>query len=188
MEGIRKHHVSTPKKIIDSVKDHQSLIDAKVTHWRLVGKGISKVPRVSHRNNLLIGKETKKQKQWCSLDQFIKVAESIVRHLKTWALQCDAISRAQPFLVAALVSESCLDPMPWTGLHKCLESQCLQGQAPSFSFFFFFLFFIFRATPGACGSSQARSLIRAIAAGLHHSHSNAKSKPRLQPTPQLTAT
>uniref|UniRef100_A0A8D0ZUE2 Sushi domain-containing protein n=1 Tax=Sus scrofa TaxID=9823 RepID=A0A8D0ZUE2_PIG len=39
--------------------------------------------------------------------------------------------------------------------------------------------------PTAYGSSQARGLIRAVAAGLHHGHSNAGSEPRLQPTPQL---
>ena len=46
------------------------------------------------------------------------------------------------------------------------------------------------ADPAAYGGSQARGLIRATAAGLHQSpsHSNAGSEPRLQPTPQLTAT
>ena len=52
---------------------------------------------------------------------------------------------------------------------------------------FFFFFFYFRATPAAYGGSQARGRIRAIAAGLHHSHSNMGSEPRLQPTPQLMA-
>ena len=42
--------------------------------------------------------------------------------------------------------------------------------------------------PVAYGSSQARSRIGAAAASLHHSHSNAISEPRLQPTPQLMAT
>ena len=36
--------------------------------------------------------------------------------------------------------------------------------------------------------SRARGRIGAVAAGLHHSHSNAGSEPRLRPTPQLTAT
>ena len=60
--------------------------------------------------------------------------------------------------------------------------------------FFFFLFFFFglfafsRAAPAAYGGSQARSLIGAVAAGLRQSHSNVGSEPRLQPTPQLTAT
>ena len=46
---------------------------------------------------------------------------------------------------------------------------------------------LFRATLEAYGSSQARARIRAVAAGLHHSHSNAVSEPHLQPTLQLTA-
>ena len=43
------------------------------------------------------------------------------------------------------------------------------------------------AAPAAYGGSQARGQIRATAAGLHHSHSNARSKPHLQPTAQLMA-
>ena len=39
----------------------------------------------------------------------------------------------------------------------------------------------------AYGGSQARCLIRAIAAGLRQSHGNARSEPCLQPTPQLMA-
>ena len=48
--------------------------------------------------------------------------------------------------------------------------------------------FVFRTTPPTYGSSWAKGRIRAAAAGLCHSHSNARSKPHLQPTPQLTAT
>ena len=40
------------------------------------------------------------------------------------------------------------------------------------------------ATPAAYGSPQARGQIGAIAAGLHHSHSNTGSEPHLQPTPK----
>ena len=47
--------------------------------------------------------------------------------------------------------------------------------------------FIFRATPAAYGSSQARGRIGAVAASLHHSHSNSGSEPHLWPTPRLTA-
>ena len=54
--------------------------------------------------------------------------------------------------------------------------------------FHFFFFFLFRAIPEAYGSSQARGQIGAVAAGLHHSHSNSGSQLCLQPTPQLTAT
>ena len=53
--------------------------------------------------------------------------------------------------------------------------------------FLFVCFCLFMATPAAYGGSQARDLIRATAAGLHHSHNNAGSEPRLQTTPQLTA-
>ena len=50
------------------------------------------------------------------------------------------------------------------------------------------LFVLFRVAPAAYESSQARSLIGATAAGLHHNHSNARSKPCLQTTSQLMAT
>ena len=39
----------------------------------------------------------------------------------------------------------------------------------------------------ASGGSQARGLIGTVAAGLRQSYSNTGSKPRLRPTPQLTA-
>ena len=48
----------------------------------------------------------------------------------------------------------------------------------------FFLFLLFRAY----GGSQARGPIGAVAARLRQSHSNTRSKPHLQPTPQLMAT
>ena len=57
-----------------------------------------------------------------------------------------------------------------------------------YHFFFFFFFCLFRAALAAYGGSQARGLIGAGAAGLRQSHSNARSKPRLRPTPQLMAT
>ena len=47
---------------------------------------------------------------------------------------------------------------------------------------------LLRAPPVAYRSSLARGQMEAVAAGLHHSHNNARSKPSLQPTPQLTAT
>ena len=57
-----------------------------------------------------------------------------------------------------------------------------------FLFCFVCLFAISWAAPVAYGGSQGRGLIGAVATGLHHSHSNARSEPSLQPTPQLTAT
>ena len=61
---------------------------------------------------------------------------------------------------------------------------------PSTRNFFSFLFFLafFRASPKAYGVSQARSLIRATVVGLYHSHSNARSEPHVQSTPQFMAT
>ena len=44
---------------------------------------------------------------------------------------------------------------------------------------FLLLLLFFRATPRAYGGSQARGLIRAVATGLHHSHSSAGSQPCL---------
>ena len=52
-----------------------------------------------------------------------------------------------------------------------------------------FFFLLFRTAPVvAYGSSQTRGPIGATAANLYHSHSNARSEPHLQPTPQLMAT
>ena len=53
---------------------------------------------------------------------------------------------------------------------------------------FFFFFLLFRAVPATYGGSQARGLTGAVAAGPSHSHSHTRSEPRLQLTPQLTAT
>ena len=63
--------------------------------------------------------------------------------------------------------------------------------------FLFFVFFVFlhflgllprhmevpRLGVESYGASQARGLIRAVAASLHESHSNSGSEPHLQPTP-----
>ena len=48
-------------------------------------------------------------------------------------------------------------------------------------------FLLFRAAPVAYRRSQARGLIGAAAAGLHHSHSKWESEPPLGPIPQLLA-
>ena len=47
--------------------------------------------------------------------------------------------------------------------------------------------YLFRAAPIACGSSQVKVQIRAVAAGLCHSRSSAGSKPHLWLMPWLTA-
>ena len=48
--------------------------------------------------------------------------------------------------------------------------------------------FLFWAAPVVYGCSQARGPIRAVATGLCHSHSNARSKPSMPPKPQLPET
>ena len=80
-----------------------------------------------------------------------------------------------------------------TGSHTCGHRPTLIIQgccfiSKSLIFFFFGSFCLFRAAPTAHRGSQARGPIRAVAAGLRHSHSHAGSEPHLQPTPQLTAT
>ena len=57
-------------------------------------------------------------------------------------------------------------------------------------YLFIYLFIILsfsRAAHMAYGGSQARGLMGPVDASLCHSHSNAGSKPCMQPTPQLTA-
>ena len=56
------------------------------------------------------------------------------------------------------------------------------------NFFVLVWFLVFRSTPTTHGVSQARGLIGAEAAGLYHSHSNARFQPHLWPIAQLTAT
>ena len=56
---------------------------------------------------------------------------------------------------------------------KEIETQLLEGGSYLFVYLFIWLF---RAAPAAYGGSRARGEIRAIAAGLHYSHSNARSK------------
>ena len=53
--------------------------------------------------------------------------------------------------------------------------------------FFVVVVVLFRAAPAAHGSSQARNWIRAAAPSLRHSHINARSRPHLWPTPQLSS-
>ena len=71
---------------------------------------------------------------------------------------------------------------------KCMQSfhnACLISLLLSLVFLFCFFF---RSPLVAYRRSPARSWIRVAAASLHHSHSNTRSQPCLQPTPQLAAT
>ena len=91
--------------------------------------------------------------------------------------------------IGAPVADSCYSWIFVMGCHTLFRRKLSTVFRGFFLFFlfFFFLSFFFYATPVAYGESQARGRIRAIATGLHHSHSNSGSKPRLQPTPQLMA-
>ena len=46
----------------------------------------------------------------------------------------------------------------------------------NFFLIIYLLVFFLRAAPVACGNSQARGRVRAVAADLHHSHSNTRSE------------
>ena len=70
--------------------------------------------------------------------------------------------------------------------HFCKMSDC---HFPKTLFVCLFVCFaLSRATSTACGGSQARGPIEAVATGQRQSHSNVGSEPCLQTTPQLTAT
>ena len=72
--------------------------------------------------------------------------------------------------------------------HPVGNKEPLKGGFFFLSFFFFFFFCLFfRAAPAAYGGSQDRSWIGAVGTGLHHSHSNTRSKLHLRTTLQLTA-
>ena len=75
-------------------------------------------------------------------------------------------------------------PQVWPKKKKKL-SGIVVYEALAFRFFCSLFFCLWRAASPAYGGSQARGGIRAVAAS--HSHSHARSKPSLQPTPQLSA-
>ena len=79
-------------------------------------------------------------------------------------------------------------PVSWNNYSSLISFLFLKIISFFLSFFFFFGGDLFRATLTTYGSSQSRVRIGAVAAGLHHSHSNMGSKPCLRPTPQFTGT
>ena len=98
----------------------------------------------------------------------------------------DAVLKAGNFLLCFKKScfrtlGTCVVILPWGFFVLWVLCFC-------FCFCVFCLFAFSRSIPAAHGGSQARGLIGAVTAGLHHSYSNSGSEPRLQPTPQLMAT
>ena len=69
-----------------------------------------------------------------------------------------------------------LDPaVPHLGIYPEKTTTRKDTCTPMFIVALFFFFVISWAAPAAYGGSQARGLIGAVATGLHHSHSNARS-------------
>ena len=66
-------------------------------------------------------------------------------------------------------------------LYRCFSTICFSNYEHVITLSFFFN--LFRAAPMTHGGSQDRGPIRAIAAGIHQSHSNTGSEQCLQPTP-----
>ena len=99
-------------------------------------------------------------------------------NLVTAVVQVQSLAWELPHVVSMAKNKN--KEIPFV-LFVCLFCFC-------FLFFVFCLFAISWAAPAAYGGSQARGLIREVAASLCQSHSKAGSEPHLQPTPQLTAT
>ena len=111
--------------------------------------------------------------------------------LRTTAQKRSFLSKYQWSLTMHLVPQELW--WRWTRLMLC---SCLLAWHPFWAhgwrFYLFIYLFCLSAVswvvPVAYGGSQARGRIRAVATALHQSHSNWRSKPWLQPTPQLMAT
>ena len=102
-----------------------------------------------------------------------KVIETVKGKLKEW----------KKYYISAkgLVTECKMNPRIIKRINQSGKARKLSLLVVFFFFFFFLL--LFRAAPLAYGGSQARGLIRAAAACLHHSHSNTGSEPRLTAMP-----
>ena len=110
--------------------------------------------------------------------------KTLLKHPQSSSLQL-MFNNFQKLLVITTQFHHC----DW--FHGCFYKHCLYLVRVHITvslkpFFFFFCLFAF--SRAAHGGSQARGLIWAVAASLRQSHSNAGSKSRLRPTPQLRET
>ena len=98
------------------------------------------------------------------------------REVKT----CVLVKTCTPTSTGALVTRAPQQKQPkypLTGAH--IDKICLIHTVQYYSPGFVCSLIFFRPAPAAHGGCQARGLIRATAAGLHHSHSNRWSRPQL---------
>ena len=95
---------------------------------------------------------------------------------KIWAhwLCRPCVSSLAPYMPHLIAQEILLETAPWNSISNC----SIKYLPTTYFFLSFFFFCLFRATRAAYGASQARGWIGAISAGLHHSHSNARSLTR----------
>ena len=70
--------------------------------------------------------------------------------------------------------QTCTSAAAWAIAVGFLTNCAIDGTL--INILFIYLFLLFRASPVAYGSFQARGLFRATVANLHHSHSNARSE------------
>ena len=122
-----------------------------------------------------------------------RIEERTEKELKTasgleWPMfQCREWETSSSCGVAAAEgSEVSMTTGPKNLLAGLRSSVLWTSEWPNFYYYYFLI--ILRATPMAYRGSQARGQITAVATGLHHSHSNARSEPYLLSTPQLMAT
>ena len=74
----------------------------------------------------------------------------------------------------------CIQHLTWEEVGNGNEATPVMGVPLNLTYFLFFMYFLlFRAALVAYGGSQATGRIRATAASLDHSQSNAGSKPHL---------
>ena len=123
--------------------------------------------------------------------QEAKCCDLLSSRTKASGLGWDCGSLSPPPFLLVWLSQLSSRPLP----PRCSHSlPCCFSHLPLFVFSLLFQFLWFPLqrkddpAPAAYGGSQARGRVRAVATGLHHNHSNARSEPHLQPTSQLMAT